>query len=598
MLSPESYWKSVPTEVVGNLRWRLRLLELCEARPEYRYAVVEMCRQDLFFFVNVFVWQVNPKSVGHEDGPFILWDFQRDLLRSSLDRLLGKWPDDYLWEKSREMGATWLALILAVWLCLFHKSKRVLCISHSEGAVRKAADEGTLFAKVDFILDHLPEWLKPGVIRRKLGYGFPGRSSLSGVSPTQRSGVGDRVSLVILDEFSKQREAAAIWGQTADTGPRLVIGTHYGVGTYYYELSRRPDLPKAVLHWSQHPDKRKGLYRVGENRKVEVLVPDGLPAGYDFMRDGSPAGGPYPGLRSQWYDRECVRRHSVRDVAMHLDIDPQGSSSQVFDALEVGGLIRDFAVEPYWEGVVESDGVGERLVEKRGGAVKLWCPVDASGRPPESVYSGGADVSTGTGSTPSCLSVMNDRGEKVLEYADARIGVDDFAVLSAAVGRLFRAADGRPTKLGWETNGPGSRYGIKLAQVGYTNVYYHTNEMRLSRPVADRPGWPPGAETKRVLLENYRGALFERRLVNRSKLAMQELLSFEYTPRGQVEHAGQVLANDPAGSGENHGDRAVADAIMWLVGSKSVTAWVEPKRSGPVQSLAWRRMLAARVSED
>jgi hypothetical protein len=283
---------------------------------------------------------------------------------------------------------------------------------------------------------------------------------------------------------------------------------------------------------------------------------------------------------------------------MHLDIDPQGSTSQVFDPLEVNGLIRDYCCDPYWEGNLESEAGVDRLVERAGGLIRLWCPIDVSGRPPLAVYSAGADVSTGQGATPSCLGVMNDRGEKVLEFADARMGVDDFASFSARIGHLFRSADGRPMKLGWETNGPGGRYGIKLAEVGYTHVYYHTNEMRLSRPVADKPGWPPGVETKRILLENYRAALFGRRMVNRSKLAMQELLSFEYTPRGQVEHAGQVLANDPAGSGENHGDRAIADAIMWLVGSKGVSNWSEPKREGPVQSLAWRRMLAARSSED
>lgn len=589
VLSPEKYYLKVPTAPAENLRWRRKLLRLCIEKPEYRRAVWEMCRQDFFFFLYVFGWQVNPKVVGSEVGPFISWGFQVDLIRRTLDRIFGEWPDDLLWEKSREMGATWLALFLCVWLCLFHRNKRVLCISHSEGAVRKAGDDATLFAKVEFILDHLPEWLKVGVKRRKMGFHFDGRSSMTGVAPTQRSGVGDRVSLVLLDEFSKQREAVAIWGQTADTGPRLVIGTHYGVGTYYHELTKRPDLPKVVLHWSQHPEKRKGLYQVDRNRAVKVLVPDGMPADYPFIRDGSPAGGPFPGLRSPWYDRECLRRHSSRDVAMHLDIDPQGSSSQVFDALEVNALIDARAVPPYWQGIWDDD----RLVERSGGPVKLWCLLDPYGKPPSGRYFGGADVSTGQGATPSCLSFMNEIGEKVLEFADARIGVDDFAVLSDHLGRLFGGADGFSAKLGWETNGPGGRYGTKLRELGYTHVYYHTNTMRLSRPISDKPGWPPGAETKRLLLENYRAALFGGRVVNRSQLALQELLSFEYTSRGTVEHSGQVLANDPAASGENHGDRVIADAIMWLVGSNGISTPDSPETSAVTHpgSLAGRRKM-------
>ena len=43
--------------------------------------------------------------------------------------------EDVLWKKSRELGATWMALIIDDWLSLFHENKKVFAISHTEAAV-------------------------------------------------------------------------------------------------------------------------------------------------------------------------------------------------------------------------------------------------------------------------------------------------------------------------------------------------------------------------------------------------------------------------------------------------------------------------------
>ena len=196
MLSPGKWHLQVPKERTENLKYRRWLLTLCKQK-RYRPAVLEMCRSDILFWINSFVMQVNPKKVGGEVGPFVTWEFQESAILETMERLFAD-QDDMLWEKSREMGATWMAMILSVWLCLFHRNKRVLCVSHSEQAVDRAGDDGTLFAKVRFILKFLPSWMSQGVVKRKMGFQFPGQSSISGAASTGRSGVGDRVSMVLL----------------------------------------------------------------------------------------------------------------------------------------------------------------------------------------------------------------------------------------------------------------------------------------------------------------------------------------------------------------------------------------------------------------
>src|SRR4029077_9156210 len=270
---------------------------------------------------------------------------------------------------------------------------------------------------------------------------------------------------LLLDEFSKHQEDWKIWSDTADTGPRLIIGTHYGVGTAFYELATRKDMHKSIWHWSQHPEKKKGLYHYdAQTNKVTIL--DGaydFPEDYRYVMDGSPTGGPFPGLRSPWYDKECQRRANARDVAMHLDIDPKGSVSAFFDRIMILQLMQ-LTCEPYWEGDVDYDhdaGEPRGLVPRKGGPLRLWCHL-SNGLPVPDVYAFGADIATATGATPSCLSGVRSRaGEKVLEYAIAFIQPEKFAVLTVALCKMWKTAEGFTSMLAWEQQGPGLVFGNK-----------------------------------------------------------------------------------------------------------------------------------------
>src|ERR1051326_4444421 len=171
---------------------------------------------------------------------------------------------------------------------------------------------------------------------------------------------------MFIDEFSRITEDREVLGSTADTtGARVFNFTHMGLDTAACELSQRPDVRKLVLHWSQHPDKRPGLYQVTAG-VVEKLDPAyQYPADYPFVTDGSPTGGPFPRLRSPWYDEECRRRQSPRDVAMHLDINPQGAMAQFFNALVIRQLQEQHAAAPLWEGDVAFTANGDSVHHER-----------------------------------------------------------------------------------------------------------------------------------------------------------------------------------------------------------------------------------------
>lgn len=602
MLSPARHHERVPRDPYRNLLWRRYLLRQCRS-PRYRAAVLAMCCEDCLFWINSFVIQYNPQKVGREIGPFITWPVQEKIVYTVLEKYQNR--SDLLIEKSREMGVSWLLLIINDWCCLFHDWKKFSCISHSEQAVDKTEDLATLFGKVQFIHDNLPGWMVHAR-KRKLFFTFDKtHSSMAGSATSKRTSVGDRNTGVLLDEFAKQETAEEIWSQTADVGPRIVVSTHYGVGTLFFELCQRPHLEKLQVHWSEHPDKNQGLYRYdAAMNKVEIIDKSYVfPPDYHFVMDGSPTGGPYPGLRSPWYDAETVRRASARDVAMHLDIDAKGSVSQFFDRLTINRLIQE-ARAPYWQGDLHYDrdrGEPIKLVKREGGPLKLWCPLNSDSRPPRSQYAAGADISAGSGATPSCFTATRAAtGEKVVEYVNPWIRPEEFAVLCVALCRLFRDVDNDGALFAWEQQGPGGVFGQKVVELGYLHIYFKVDEFELNPEISDKPGWYPSPANKRLLLEDYRTALATHAFFNPSKEALEECLAFKYDRRGHIEHGNHYGILDPSGASVNHADRVIADALAHKMAKQLAGREKEPKPAPtcPVLSLQWRRELAGRHRDD
>jgi len=283
------------------------------------------------------------------------------------------------------MGATWLLLLVLLWMFLFHPWKKFLCISRNEKAVEDE-DPDSLFWKLDFVLGYLPNWLRPRIKRRKLYYGNEDNgSTITGQASTGKAGVGGRATAMLIDEFSQIEEDYEVLHRTSDTtGCRIFNGTHLGLDTAFYELTCRVDMRKLRMHWSQHPDKRRGMYRYDAQTAKVVTDPTfAYEPDFVFIMDGKE--------RSPWYDEQCVRKGSKRAVAMDLDIDPSGSVSQVFDAVLIQRL-KQLTCEPYWEGDVRYDRDLGRVIElkrRQGGLLKLWCQLDQDGRPAPFRYGAG-----------------------------------------------------------------------------------------------------------------------------------------------------------------------------------------------------------------
>lgn len=575
----------VPTSMVENLKWRARIHQRVMEDPSYANVIWDACAIDPLFYICGFVYTYDPRTEPFTKIPFILYPFQRKAILEILSAIN---RHDLFIEKTRDMGASWLCVLAFEWQWHFAMTqKSFLMGSRVDEYVDDSENPKALFWKVDYCHDHLPPWLMPRGFnkqdhRRKKHIINPVTNSvIDGESTTKGFARGDRRTAILLDEFAAVDFGHKILPATlATTRSRIFNSTPLGTGNAYFDISLT-SIRKLRFHWSDHPEKSKGLYTTDEGGSLKILDHENYPADYHPILDGK--------LRSVPYD-EQEARSSPRQMAQEWDIDYGGSQYQYFSAPAIQDAIRQFTRPPVVIGDLEYDNVTAepiRFREDEHGRLELWClPTKDGNFSSDHKIVIGVDVSAGTGASNSCICGYDKiTNEKILQYVNPYIRPEEFARQVVAIARWLGNA-----VIIWESNGPGSQFGSRVIELGYRNVYFYRREEAISKKVSDIPGWAPTKEGKLVVIGNYRAAIEKGICVNRSKEALEECLEYIFDPGGGVSHARSKNKEDPSGARSNHGDRVMADALAWMIlsGAKAKPSQAE-KPKVPIGSLAWRR---------
>ena len=568
------YYHLVPKEYAANLAFRKDTVKHGQANAKEIWV---MCKRDPLFWINTFVWTLDP-WLPHPKIPLITYGYQDAMVEEICAAMGFQWetqPHDLLIEKSRQQGATWLAVALNVHGWQFYELLTFLMISRKEEYVEKRGDYKALFSRADFILEAEPEFLRPPYSRRKLHlFNHEMKSTIDGESTTGEVGRGDRRTSILLDEFAAVEQGTHVLAATqAATACRIFNSTPKGTHNAFYAM-RRSGIKVHRCHWSEHPDKGRGLYRFDDGRLKIIDEKYDFPEKYDFVVDGK--------LRSPWYDEEEKRSPSRLLMAQEQDIDYHGSESQFFDPGILSRCIEDHA-RP-------ADAMGELLsgkfVEQRGGRLRLWCGLGADGKPlGDRSYVMGGDIAAGTSASNSCLAIADAKsGEKVAEFVSPTIMPHDLAKMAVELARWFRGA-----YMIWEANGHGRIFGNCVIELGYGNVYYRRREESRSKKTSDVPGWWSTRESKLALLGEYRLLLSDGRYINRSEDALKECSDYLFRPNGTVAHVSSTDDEDPSGANENHGDRVIADALCAKMLHERMPSVTDAPPEIPYMSLGWRR---------
>ena len=517
----------------------------------------------MLLWASAFVWVYEPINrdrmiPGLRAVPFIPWEVQEEALIEIHECIRD--GEDGLMDKSRDMGASWCNLIVIMWWWLFVEQCPFMLASRTEDLVDRKGDPDCLMWKCDYLLDHLPPWMKPnvrqGIERTHLHLLNPDNGSvIDGSSTNSDLGRGGRRRAALLDEFAAVDQAEPIYRSTSDVTPcRLFNSTPKGAGHIDGSGTLRGNCFAAIrfsgkvkivsMPWWRHPVK-------GLNAKQVV----------------DPISGKLK-WTSPWYRRECERRVSSRDIAENLDMDYVASGDMFFDS-DVLSRIRASTdlCEPLHRGEMgfhvetleEGQSYRVKLTGWKEGAgrarVALWLDLIAGLPPRDRNYVMFADIGLGTGASNSTLRVVTTEREEVAEFTCAFTSPESFARYCVAMAKWFAGARGFGF-LGWEANGPGEIFGKEVWRCGYRYVLGNYDTRIPWEPEDNKIGIYTNRDSKHLLLGGLRSALARREYVTHDEKLIAECEQYIYYAGGGVGPSS--LTEEPQGARAAHGDRVVA----------------------------------------
>ncbi len=528
--------------------------------PELALAEIDRCAADLLYWVDMYVWTYDPRlDVRGQcpDVPFVTYPYQDEALITLRDAI---GVEDIITNKSRDMGATWCCLLPMDWRWLFRTSQSFILVSRNDDYVDKSGDPKSLFWKLDYIHKTLPRWMlsSSDFMRSKSHIEHLGNSShFEGEATTGNVAAGARCTAMLLDEFAKfpPGDGRKALSSTADvTNSRFLNSTPLGTANQFYVTWIDGKTKQLPMHWSVHPVKARGLYTTNEMGQAKILdVEYAFPPDYPWVLDKK--------LRSPWYDAEC-RRRSDQEVAQELDMVFHGSGASYFSEDLIRELMIEKVLPPFLSGIfVWDQELREARLDCRSeGPAHLWMQLAHEKKPPPGrKYVMGVDIAAGNGASNSVIVVADmATGEQIFEYASSRISPTDLADMACAIAWWFNEAF-----MVWDGPGHGLVFKNHVSDNGYSNIYFKRDEKTMQRKTSKTPGHFAKGPGKVAVFANYRERLVTRQYINHSKMGIEELRQFQYNG-STIIHSGALMAEDPSGAQDNHGDRVTASVMCCL----------------------------------
>jgi phage terminase large subunit len=210
--------------------------------------------------------------------PFILFQRQAEMVRFIYECLRDE--QNGLIEKSRDMGATWLACAVAVHLWLFEPGCAIGFGSRKEELVDSIGNLDSILEKARALINNVPPIFRPKNFDAKRDLSFlrlinreTGASIIGEIG--DNIGRGGRKRLVFLDEAGHLEHAPKIEAALSETTRvRIDISSVSGMGTVFHnkreagtDWAPGVEIPKGVtrvftLDWSDHPEKDQAWYNL------------------------------------------------------------------------------------------------------------------------------------------------------------------------------------------------------------------------------------------------------------------------------------------------------------------------------------------------
>jgi phage terminase large subunit len=332
--------------------WRIERLMRLRKSPESFPAIKAYYKENPAAFITDWGTTFDPRNVDRNLPafiPFILFPKQEEFVNWVMERWKNREPG--IIEKSREMGMSWVAVALAVTLCLFYEGMTIGFGSRKEIYVDKRGDPKSLFHKIRQFTSMVPIEFRPTWEERKhsthMTILFPDTNAIISGEAGDGIGRGDRRSLHFNDEAAWLLRPDLIEASLSETtNCRLDISTPHGMNNPFARKRYGGKIAVFTFHWKDDPRKDEKWY---EKKKWDIDDPVVIAQELDLDYSASLEGVLIP---AEWV------RASI-DAHIKLGVKPEGIRKAGYDVGDKGkdkngfvtrhGILVEYAT--HWSGV-------------------------------------------------------------------------------------------------------------------------------------------------------------------------------------------------------------------------------------------------------
>lgn len=310
---------------------RARKLEILRKDPKLLAAAKIHYRHNPWDFISDWGMTFEPRNI--ELGrlasiPFIIWPRQQDYL----EWLYNKWKcgERGMVEKSRDCGVTWLSVGFAVSMWCFEPGFTTGFGSRKEELVDKKGDSKSIFEKVRFFIDNLPQEFIPSHFDKRTCSAHmrivdPHSGSAIIGEAGDEIGRGGRCSIYLVDEaafIERQEKVDAALSQ--NTNCQIDISTPNGNGNAFYKKRMRFNNTDRifVFDWRDDPRKGEAWYKKQCEEQDEVTVAQEIDRDYNASAEDA-------FIPAKWVK-------AAIDAHIKLGFTPSGIRATGFDPADTG----------------------------------------------------------------------------------------------------------------------------------------------------------------------------------------------------------------------------------------------------------------------